>query len=141
MVRDDVVLNKMAIIERCVKRLNEEYIGHENELEYNFTKQDSIILNLQRACDASIDLAMRVVKLKKLGIPQESRQVFEMLRQENILTEELSKNLQHMVGFRNLAVHDYQSLNLAIVHSILRERLIDFQAFIDKIKNYLKNKV
>jgi uncharacterized protein YutE (UPF0331/DUF86 family) len=34
-----------------------------------------------------------------------------------------------MVGFRNVAVHDYQSLNLDIVKSIVVERLGDFAAF------------
>ena len=47
---DDVLLNKAAIIERCLQRISEEYQGHENELETNYTRQDSIILNLLRAC-------------------------------------------------------------------------------------------
>ncbi len=32
----------------------------------DFTKQDSIILNIQRACEASIDLAMHIVAGKKI---------------------------------------------------------------------------
>lgn len=52
----DVRLNKVAIIERCLLRIDQEYYGHEEELETNFTRQDSIILNLQRVCEAAIDL-------------------------------------------------------------------------------------
>lgn len=51
---DDVVLNKIAAIERCLLRIREEYLGHEAELTTNFTRQDSIILNLLRACEAAI---------------------------------------------------------------------------------------
>ncbi len=51
---DDVLLNKAATIERCLKRIQEEYDDHKEELESNLTRQDSIILNLQRACEASI---------------------------------------------------------------------------------------
>lgn len=34
-----------------------------------------------------------------------------------------------MVGFRNVAVHDYQKLSLDVVRSIIRERLDDFLEF------------
>ena len=67
---DDVLLNKVAIIERCLERLEQEYRGHENELEDDLTRQDSIILNLQRCCEAAIDLAMHEVRVHRLGLPQ-----------------------------------------------------------------------
>jgi len=66
---DDILLNKTAIIERCLKRIEEEYVGHEGELESDFTRQDSIVLNLQRACEAAIDAAMHLVRVHRLGVP------------------------------------------------------------------------
>jgi len=69
---DEVLLGKAAIIERCLRRIDEEYRGHEDELATNFTRQDSILLNLQRACEASIDAAMHLVRLHRLGIPTAS---------------------------------------------------------------------
>lgn len=131
---DDVILNKISIIERCIKRINQEFRGHENELEFNFTKQDSIILNLQRACEASMDLAARLIRLKNLGIPQESRDVFVLLEKANLLTPDISHKLQAMVGFRNIAVHDYQKVNLEIVKSILNHNIKDFSEYIDQVK-------
>jgi uncharacterized protein YutE (UPF0331/DUF86 family) len=59
-MKNDVILHKMSVIERCIKRIHEEYENNPKNLE-NYTKQDSIILNLQRACEASIDLAMHMV--------------------------------------------------------------------------------
>ena len=53
---DDVVLNKSAVIERCLARIREEYQGYEAELMTDFTRQDSIILNLLRACEAALML-------------------------------------------------------------------------------------
>lgn len=55
-MEDEAVFNKISIIERCLKRVREVYSGSPASLE-DFTKQDSIILNIQRACEASIDLA------------------------------------------------------------------------------------
>ncbi|MCF6255889.1 MAG: DUF86 domain-containing protein [Gammaproteobacteria bacterium] len=126
---DDVLLNKVVSIERCLKRIADEYVGHENELETDYTRQDSIVLNLQRACEAAIDAAMHQVRIKKLGIPQESRDAFRLLEEAGLLSDELSTHMQAMVGFRSVAVHDYQKLNLAIVRAILTERLEDFRQF------------
>jgi len=126
---DDVLLNKVAVIERCLARIQEEYQGHEEEFATNFTRQDAIILNLLRACEASIDAAMHLVRVRRLGIPQESREAFALLEKAALLEPALSLRLQAMVGFRNVAVHDYQRLNLEIVRSILEEGLDDFRLF------------
>ena len=64
-----------------------------------------------------------------VGIPQESRDLFRMLEKARVVKPELSKKLQAMVGFRNLAVHEYQDLNLEIVRSIIENRMTDFQDF------------
>lgn len=131
---DDVLVNKTTTIQNCLKRILEEYLGHEQEIEFNYAKQDSIILNLQRACEASIDLGTRVIRMKKLDVPQQSRDVFTILEKHQLISSETSKQMQAMVGFRNIAVHDYQKLNLAIVHSILKNHLSDFHHFIEAIR-------
>ena len=132
MVRD-ILLNKAATIERCLSRVLEEYRGHEGELETDFTRQDSIILNLQRACEAAIDVAMHLVRVRKLGIPQESREAFAMICDAGLIDPGLRDGLQAMVGFRNIAVHDYRKLNLEIVRSIIETRLEDFRALVGTI--------
>ena len=126
---DDVLLNKAAIIERCLKRIDEEYRGHERDFHGNFTRQDSIILNLLRACEASIDLAMHLVRSRRLGLPQESREAFTLLEQAGLLNDALAARMRAMIGFRNIAVHDYQKLNLDIVESILQKHINDFRSF------------
>jgi uncharacterized protein YutE (UPF0331/DUF86 family) len=125
---DDVSINKAATLERCVARVREEYSGNEANLFSDQTRQDAIILNLQRACEAAIDLAMHRVRLHRLGVPQESRDAFSMLAEAGRLDPVLAGRMAKMVGFRNIAVHDYRSLNLGIVKSIVTERLDDFLA-------------
>src|SRR5699024_171399 len=110
----DVVINKVTTIERCIKRTNEENDSNPVSLDA-LTKQDSIILNIQRACEASIDLAMHLVSEHKLGIPKTSREAFEILQKSNIIELNLAQSLMNMVGFRNIAIHDYQALNLDIL--------------------------
>lgn len=125
---DDVIINKAAIVERCLKRIKEES-SESADFKKNYTKQDSIILNLLRACEACIDMSMHVIRKKNLGIPQSAKDAFSLLRDAEILTEDLSIKMQHMSGFRNIAVHEYQKLDIAVVESILNKNLTDFEAF------------
>jgi len=126
---DDVLLNKAEIIERCLARVEEIYIGYEDELVENFMRQDAIILNLQLACEASIGGAMHLVRVQKLGSPQNSKDAFILLAKNELLEEDLSKKLQAMVGFRNIAVHTYQALKTEILKAILDYHLTDFRQF------------
>ena len=126
---DDVVLNKAATIERCLQRVLTDYAGDEQNLVANQTKQDAIILNLQRACETAIDLAMYVVSQRKLGVPQDSRDAFVFLQTSGIIPADLATRMQHMVGFRNVAVHEYTRLNLDVVHAIITKQLEDFRTF------------
>jgi uncharacterized protein YutE (UPF0331/DUF86 family) len=134
-MKNDVILNKINIIERCIKRIHEEYNNNPEHLK-NFTKQDSIVLNLQRACEACIDLSMHIVAEKKLGLPQNSRDAFSLLEEEGIIPPSLSEKMKAMVGFRNIAVHDYQEINLVILQKILENHLVDFMQFTKTILLY-----
>lgn len=85
---DDVVLNKAASIERCLQRVLEEYAEDKQNLAANQTKQDTVVFNLQRACETSIDLAIYVTSQRRLGIPQDSRNAFTLLQTAGILPSE-----------------------------------------------------
>jgi len=126
---DDVVLNKAASIERCLQRVREEYLGHESEIATDFTRQDALVLNLLRACETAIDLAMHVVRTRRLGVPQSSRHAFELLGEARLIDEAMVQAMNRMVGFRNVAVHNYRSLDIDILRRIVEERLTDFSRF------------
>ena len=137
----DVILNKIQTIEQCLKRVQEEYVGSEDEFTENYTKQDSVILNLERASQASIDIATHIIKTKRLGLPNTSRELFDMLLEAKIISSKTCKQMQSMVGFRNIAVHDYQNLNLEIVVAIVEKHLGDFEGFIREVfETYLNKK-
>lgn len=88
---DDVVLNKAATIERCLARVRQEHAGDDRDVTENQTRQDAIVLNLQRACEAAIDLAMHLVPRERLGIPQETREAFSLLASAGMI-DRLSKS-------------------------------------------------
>lgn len=124
-MKNDIIYNKAATIERCIARIHEVYKNKPESLQ-DYTKQDSIILNIQRACEAAIDLGMHIVSEQKLGLPKASREAFDLLQEKGIIDPILAKNLKAMVGFRNIAVHDYQAINLDILQTIIEKHLTDF---------------
>jgi uncharacterized protein YutE (UPF0331/DUF86 family) len=129
---NDILYNKISIIERCLIRINEVYDQDPNNL-MDYTKQDSIVLNIQRAVEATIDIAMYIVSQQKLGIPQSSRDAFEVLNHYHIIDNNILNKLKAMIGFRNIAVHNYQKLNLEILQKVIENHLGDFQEFVDAI--------
>ena len=74
-----------------------------------------------------------MVRRDKLGIPQSSRDIFTLLAQNNEISTELAEKMKRMVGFRNVAVHDYQALLLPILTNIVNHYLIDFLQFSEAI--------
>ena len=124
---DAVSLNKAAIIERCIRRMREEY-ATDPELE-NYTNLDALILNIERACQAAIDLAMHRVALSHLGIPQSSADAFTLLQKAGIINQDLASRMSKMVGFRNIAIHQYQDLETKVIHYIMQHGIQDIIAF------------
>ena len=124
---DDVVLNKAAAIERCLRRVRQEAAA--DPTLGDPTRQDAAVLNLQRACQAAIDLAMRRCRTGGLGVPQDSRDAFRLLVEAGRLPAGLGDQMQRMVGFRTVAVHDYRALSLPVLRAVVAGHLGEFEAF------------
>jgi len=107
---------------------DEVYEGNP-ENSTNVTKQDSIILNIQRACEASIDLAMFVVSKRKLGVPNSGHTAFQLLQEAKLMNTYLSESLIHIIRFLATAVHDYPTLDFDILETILEQHIDDFKSF------------
>ena len=123
-----VILNKYESIERCINRINEEYEGDFENL-YNYSKLDSIVLNLQRACELVIDIAMYIVSTEKLGIPQTKKEAFEILFKNNYIDENTLQRMKGMIGFRNIAIHDYKQMDEEILKDVIEKHLKDLLEF------------
>lgn len=127
---DDVLFNKSEIIERCLKQVHLYYSKDPNRFRSDLLCQDAILLNIERACQATIDAAMRLIRLRNLGVPKETREAFDYLEAAKIISPKLATSLKKMVGFRNVAVHDYQKLNLDLVERLIKEDFPDLREFV-----------
>lgn len=128
MVDKDIVVAKIAIIQRCLKRIKDVTGLETNSLD-DIDTQDIFVLNLQRAIQAAIDIAAHIISSESWKIPDTFKEYFKILAQKKILDSGLSNRLQNMVGFRNIAIHDYQNLDTDILKSILEKHLIDLEKY------------
>lgn len=121
----DVVLSKINIIKNCLMAIEKVSL---NEHDPDF-QQGLYELNLQRAIQACIDIANTILAKEGLGLPNTYRQSFELLTKHGVLSDALGKKMISMVGFRNISVHDYQTIKPAIVTSLVQNHLKDFEDF------------
>jgi uncharacterized protein YutE (UPF0331/DUF86 family) len=133
---NDVALNKKERIERCIRQIREYYaLPSDKPFEEDYLRQDATAINLQRACEQCIDLANYTIRVKKLGLPKESKESFRLLSENGVIPRRLASNLENMVGFRNTLIHEYHKLDIQLMMDVIENHLddlIDFTNFILK---------
>jgi uncharacterized protein YutE (UPF0331/DUF86 family) len=133
----EVLAQKITSLQRCVARAREARAQAGADFRTNYNLQDAALLNVIRACDTAIDLANMLIRRRRLGIPTESRESFGILAREQVIPSELGERLQRMVGFRNVAVHQYRDLDLDIVQAVIATNLDDLLDLADTIRREL----
>ncbi len=132
---NDLLIGKIQSIQRCVQRARDECQKAGDSFRTNFTYQDAAVLNVTRACEMAIDLANHIIRKEKLGIPCSSAESFQLLSRQGIISTELEKKMIAMVGFRNIAVHEYKKLNVEIVEHVIKHGLDDILVFTQLLIN------
>lgn len=125
-MRDDVLINKAATIERCVTRAHEEFDYDPTTFGTNFSRQDAAVMNIHRDCEAALDMGHHIIRRDRPAVPQSARDVFDILAQAKWIDPALSESLKRMIGFRNIAVHDDQKLLMPITVKVITEHLVEF---------------
>lgn len=126
MVERDVVLAKAATIDRCLNRIAEVQQAGGNLKPVDI--DDITVLNVTRATQAAIDLANHVVTTEGYGLPDSVAAAFLILAKHGVIDEGLAERMRRMVGFRNIAVHDYEALDPNVLRAIVERHLDDLRA-------------
>ena len=132
----DPILSKISIIKNCLTTISKAN-GLEPDKLDDVIIQDAYVLNLQRAVQACIDIAHIIIAEKGYKLPASYKESFMILNRNKVISADLAEKISKMIGFRNIAVHDYQSLSLDILKSILVNNLKDFEDYYTAIYNYL----
>ena len=135
----EVLETKLEALIRCVHRIKDQNISTLEELEENLDKQEIIILNLQRAVQICVDIGNHILLDYKTPTPSTMAETFKYLAQNNLITKDNADDLSHAVGFRNIAVHQYEDIDCKIIYSIITSHLDDFKTFAAAIEKVTEN--
>ncbi len=137
MIDPDILLAKVATIQRCLQRIHDVTALKPASLD-DIDKEDIFVLNLQRAIQATIDIANHVIACEGFKLPASCRESFDLLQRHAFLTPDMAEKMRKMCGFRNIAVHDYQNLSKDILKAILTKHLRDLEDFYADILKYYR---
>ncbi len=127
---DRVVIDeKIESLRRCIMRVENTIPDSAESLKSNLDVQDVVVLNLTRAIQICVDIGSHVISESETRPPTTMGEVFSSLADMGLISDELSSSMRKAVGFRNVAVHAYEDLNLEIVFAIATIHLKDFRDF------------
>lgn len=132
MIDRDVILEKVNSIQNCLQRIHNT-VGNDTGRLEDIDVQDIVVLNIQRAVQLTIDIAFHILSEKNWGLPKTLKDAFYLLQKNGAISSDLEKRLAKMVGFRNIAVHDYRMIDSNILGSIVTKHLTDLEEFISVI--------
>ena len=132
MIDADLVAKKLAMIETYVRELDE--LARPDALRIDVREERFVEHTLQIAIQAALDVASHIVSDRRLGEPRTNRELFSLLVRGGVLPEDLAERLGAMAGFRNVLVHGYGDLDLAVVEDIVENRIGDLLDFVREIR-------
>jgi uncharacterized protein YutE (UPF0331/DUF86 family) len=127
----DVVLAKASSVRKCLQAIRE--VRSQGGALQAWLIQDVTVLNLQRAVQACLDLANHLIAANGWELPRSARHSMEILAGNKVVQAEALPALLGMVGFRNIAVHDYVQLDPAVVERLAKDHLADVETFVAAI--------
>ena len=135
MTDPDLVAKKLAVVETCVSDLRR--LARPTELSSDLRERRFVEHTLQIAIQAALDVASHIVSDERLGEPRTSRELFDLLERADWVPSPLATTLRNMVGFRNVLVHGYDDVDVAIVRDVVEHRLDDLLRFVAIVRGRL----
>jgi uncharacterized protein YutE (UPF0331/DUF86 family) len=124
-----LIEEKLEVLRRCVLRVEAKCPSSAADLAADQDRQDIIALNLTRAVQLSVDIAAHLLSAGSAPVPDTMGGMFDRLAEDGVIEHRLATQMKKAVGFRNIAVHNYQAIDWEIVFAICRKNLGDFREF------------
>lgn len=133
-----ILADKLDSLGRCLARVESRRPASVDELLRDPDRQDILSLNLTRAVQLCVDIALHVLSARGDAAPRTMGEAFDRLAEVGVISDQVRRSMRAAVGFRNIAVHSYRAIDWAIVHGIAHDRLDDFRAFAAAVAGLLE---
>ena len=139
MVDKTLILRKLSELDEYYKQITEYKKLTVAQYSGDWKVQRIIERTLQMMIETCVDIAGHIISDKGFRIPKSYSDTFLVLRENDILSDELFSSVEKMAKFRNIVVHHYDKVDAEIVVGILKKDLKDLTGFRDAIVNFLKS--
>jgi uncharacterized protein YutE (UPF0331/DUF86 family) len=136
MTDPDLIAKKLALIETSIREI--ETLARPADIESDIREERFVEHTLQIAIQAALDVASHIVSDERLGEPSTNRELFELMKKAGWIPDELVARLKDMAGFRNILVHGYDVVDVAIVRDIVESHLGDLLRYAEIIRSKLE---
>lgn len=125
----EVIEQKIESLRRCVERIRQKCPATADALAGDADAQDILTLNLTRAVQLCVDIGAHLIAARDNPAPNTMGQTFDALADLKVVSPEIAQRMKKAVGFRNIAIHNYETIDWQIVHAIATRNLNDFSEF------------
>lgn len=138
MVDKILILRKLSELEKYYRQIKEYEEITVDEYSADWKAQRIVERTLQMMIETCADIASHIIADKGFRVPRSYADTFKVLYEENILQSSLFHSVNKMAKFRNIVVHQYDTVDAEIVVGILKKDLKDFMSYRDTIVSFLK---
>lgn len=130
-----LIEKRLALIETLVHELRT--LARPERIVADVREERFVEHTLQLAVQAIIDIASHVAADQRLGEPVTNQDLFILLGRAAWIDDELAGRLAKAAAFRNVLVHGYAAVDLAIVRDVVENRLGDLLEFVAAVRRRL----
>lgn len=127
-----LIQKRLAFITDCVAEIRQ--LGRPERLDSDTVQQRFVEHTLQIAIQAMLDVAFAIAAAGNLGEPGDNRQAFDKIAAAGWITPAMRDTCRRMLAFRNIVVHRYLQVDVAILQRIVAQDLDDLLVFVRAIR-------
>lgn len=85
------------------------------------------------AVELCINIGRHLISEKGFRVPENNREVFQILFENDLIDEATLENMKKAVGYRNMAIHRYGDIDSNTTFVIMKKNYTDIEGYIAQI--------
>ena len=131
---NEIIARLAVLIQEHLADITEMGAG----VEYAAFQQDkklrkAIEWSIVSAVEICVNIGRHIISQKSYRIPDNSREVFEVLSENEAITEPVLKKMKMAVGYRNMAIHRYGDIDTNTTYIIMKKNYKDIEEFLKQV--------
>lgn len=134
MVDHDIITEKMKLLAEYISDLEEKRNVSLQDFISNKMVRRYIERTFHLAIECCLDVGSHIISSERLREPEDNKDIFVVLVENNFLPASDLADLKKMAQFRNLIVHSYAKIDPEILYGILQSNIKHLRKFGKTIK-------